>query len=129
MATATDFKLNMISMNVRGLRNAKKRKALFYSFKKGNYDIIGLQETHLTKSDKETISREWGPNFYIAEGSSNSKGLLTLFSKSIQFDNTSILFENSRCLITLVNSFEVKLLVANIYGPCINSEKDIFYQG
>ena len=76
MASVTDSKLKLLSMNVRGLRNAKKRRALFYSFKKGKYDVIGLQETHLTKADKETISKEWGPNFYISEGSSNSKGLL-----------------------------------------------------
>ena len=126
MASVTDAKLNLISMNVRGLRNAKKRRALFYSFKKENYDIIGLQETHLTKADKEIISREWGPNFHIAEGSSNSKGLLTLFGKSIRFDDTSVLWENCRCLITYINSFGVKFLVANVYGPCVNSEKHNF---
>ena len=126
MASVTDSKLNLISMNVRGLRNAKKRRALFYSFKKENYDVISLQETHLTKADKEIISREWGPNFYIAEGRSNSKGLLTLFGKSVQFNDTSVLLEDSRCLIFLLNSFGVKLLIANVYGPCINSEKSEF---
>ena len=38
-------------MNVRGIRNAKKRRALFSQFKNGKYDVIGLQETHLNKKD------------------------------------------------------------------------------
>ena len=126
MACATDSKLSLLSMNVRGLRNAKKRRALFFSLKKGNYDIIGLQETHLTKADKEILSKEWGPNFYISEGSSNSKGLVLLFGKSIQFDDTSLLLENNRCLITLINSAGIKLLIANVYAPCTYSEKSKF---
>ena len=82
-------KLNITSMNVRGLRNAKKRRALFYIFKKGNYYVIGLQETHTTKADKEIITREWGSKFHIAGDSSNSKGLLTLFGKSFQPEDIS----------------------------------------
>ena len=119
-------KLNLISMNVRGLRNAKKRRSLFYLFKKGNYDVIGLQETHLTRADKDIILREWGSNFYIAEGSTNSKGLLTLYGKSIKMEDTSLILDNNRCLISLITSGDVKLLVANVYGTCNNSEKHQF---
>ena len=55
-----DLKLNIISMNVRGLRNAKKRRSLFRQFKTNNYDIIGLQETYLTNNDINLIKNEWG---------------------------------------------------------------------
>ena len=58
MASITDLKLNVISLNVRGIRNAKKRRALFHQFKKDKYDIVCLQETHLTKNYKEILKRE-----------------------------------------------------------------------
>ena len=126
MATISQPKLNLISINVRGLRNAKKRRSLFYSFKKGNYDVIGLQETHLTKADEDIIIREWGPNFYIAEGSTNSKGLLTLFGKTIKMEETNLVLDNNRCLISLITSGDAKILVANVYGTCNNNEKQQF---
>ena len=64
-------------MNVRGLRNKRKRKSLFYEFKKGNYDIIGIQDTHLTINDKENICHEWGANLYMSPGTNKSKGIIT----------------------------------------------------
>ena len=39
------IKLKFASLNVRGLRNIKKRRALFNSFKTKDFDIICLQET------------------------------------------------------------------------------------
>ena len=66
-----------MSLNVRGLRNKKKRCALFRKFKTEHFDIISLQETHLSKKDNSLIMREWGSNFHIAEGSNSSKGLLS----------------------------------------------------
>ena len=126
MASVTDLKLNILSLNVRGLKNSKKRRAIFFKLKKENYDIIGLQETHLTDADKNIILREWGAKFYISGGSNKSKGLLTLFGKSINFENTSLLFSNDRFLISSLNSNGAKLLLANIYGACNNEEKFIF---
>ena len=127
MASITDSKLNLISINVRDLRNAKKkRRALFFLFKKGNYDVIGLQETHLTKADKDILTREWGSNFHIAEGKSNSKGLVTLFGKSVKIEDTSLILETNRILISSIISGGVKILLANVYGTCINSEKHEF---
>ena len=77
-----DQSLKIVSMNVRGLKNIKKRRALFSIFKKNDYDIIGLQESHLTNKDRKTILAEWGPNFHISEGTIHSKGILTLFKRS-----------------------------------------------
>ena len=42
-------KIKLVSLNVRGLRNAKKRRSLFYLFKRDKYDVVCLQETHLDK--------------------------------------------------------------------------------
>ena len=74
MDSTNDSKLNIISMNVRGIRNVKKRLALFSRFRLGKYDVVGLQETHLDKKDIDMIKRKWGTNFHISEGSNHSKG-------------------------------------------------------
>ena len=121
-----DLKLNIISMNVRGLRNAKKRRSLFRQFKTNNYDIIGLQETYLTNNDINLIKNEWGDNFHISEGTTHSKGLLTLFGSSIKYDDATIKTKNERCLISKITIDKVNMCVANFYGPCNDNEKCSF---
>ena len=110
-------------MNVRGIRNAKKRRSLFYQFKKNNYDIIGIQDTHLTLEDKHILEREWGSNFFMVPGTHRSKGVVTLFSKSIDPLNVNLLFKNDRCLITSICIDSYVIAVVNVYGPCLDNEK------
>ena len=121
MASHQDLRLKIISLNVRGLRNSKKRKTLFHQFKKGRYDIICLQESHLTLKDHEIIKREWGSHFHLSEGSNNSKGLLTLFNKSIDSKDTYIIFNSDRNLLSSViienSSFIVEMKKTSYFRP------------
>lgn len=84
--------LKFISMNVRGLKNVKKRRSLFSIFKREEYDIIGLQETHLTKNDRNSILREWGPNFHMSEGTNHSKGIGPLRITLVKFGITLVFY-------------------------------------
>ena len=61
--------LKILSLNVRGLRNGRKRRVLFYIFKNEKFDIICLQETYLMKSDLPLIEKEWPFGVHISEGS------------------------------------------------------------
>ena len=122
----TNCKLKILSLNVRGLRKKKKRYALFRKFKTEHFDIISLQETHLSKKDNSLIMREWGSNFHIAEGSNSSKGLLTLFGKNIDFSNTACVLENERCLISHLAIDDATFAFVNIYAPCVSTEKLAF---
>ena len=123
-----DLNLKIITMNVRGIRNAKKRRSLFRIFKQSRYDIISLQETHITCQDIKSIENEWGNIFHISEGSTNSKGLLTLFGHSIKADNVNLASKSDRSLISTVSIDNVNLSIANFYGPCDNAEKRTFLE-
>ena len=126
MSSTNNSRVNILSMNVRGMRNARKRRSLFYQYKKGNYDVIGIQDTHLTLADSEIIEREWGSNFFMVPGTNRSKGIITLFSKTIDPLNVNLLFKSDRCLINSVCIDSNIVAVVNIYGPCLNSEKCVF---
>ena len=126
MASTSDLKLNIISMNVRGIRNTKKRRSLFSYFKNNKFDIISLQETHLTNKDTNIIEAEWGPNFHISEGTLHSKGMLTLFGFSIKSDDIRLGFKDNRCLVSLISIDDVDVAIAHFYGPCNYKEKHIF---
>ena len=111
-------KLKILSLNVRGLRNKRKRRILFHSFKNEKCDIICLQETHLLKSDSHIIKKEWPFDFHISEGTNNSMGLLTLFGNKIDSSNTFFRYSNQRCLVSQFLFNNQKFSLSNIYAPC-----------
>ena len=54
---------NILSLNVRGLRNKEKRREMFHWLKQyngGDNSFIFLQETHSDKMDELIWQREWG---------------------------------------------------------------------
>ncbi len=116
-------KIKLVSLNVRGLRNAKKRRSLFYLFKRHKYDVVCLQETYLDKNDMYLIDREWGPNYHFSEGTHNSKGLLTLFSKELDCKETTLQKATERFIVSKINVEDNIIIFINIYSPCIISEK------
>ena len=118
--TITSFKV--LSLNVRGLRNARKRRILFHNFRKDKYDIICLQETYITNKDISLIKKEWSHGFHLAEGTNKSKGLLTLFGKNVNETSLTLKLVNERCLISYVHTDSTKIAIVNVYAPRVVSE-------
>ena len=110
-------------MNVRGFRDPKKRAILFRQCKTLGYDIIGLQDTHLTIEDTEVIEQEWGGHFHLVPGTRRKNGLLTLYRKEIPKEKVSIVMSRKRCLISKISHFDKTFYCFNIYSPCIDEEK------
>ena len=77
IAEMSDFR--MLSLNVRGLSNFKKRRAIFAWCRKQNANIIFLQETHSTGNNEKQWKAEWGAPLELAHGSSNLRGVAILF--------------------------------------------------
>ena len=124
MASQQNIKnLKILTLNVRGLRNKKKRYTLFQLVKEGKYDIIALQETHFTENSINIIENEWGKNFHYSAGTNRSKGLITLFGDSITINETSCLVAEDRMLISSIHCKSEHLVIANIYGPNKDKEK------
>ena len=73
----------LVSLNVRGTGNFKKRRTIFTWCRKQKADFIFLQETH-SKMDSETCWRnEWGSDIIMAHGTSNSRGVAILVKKDV----------------------------------------------
>ena len=116
-------KLNFCSLNVRGIRNEKKRRNIFNKIKKSNNDIIAIQEAHFTDDDKHIIDREWGENYHFSEGTNRSKGLITLFNRNIKKEMTEISGKNDRMITSKIKVGESSIYVVNVYGPCEDNDK------
>ena len=52
--------VHVYSINVRGLRNDRKRREVFRFLKRKAYDIIFIQESHSSPEAERVWEKEWG---------------------------------------------------------------------
>ena len=57
--------LKLLSLNVRGLGNFRKRRAIFTWCRKQKADLIFLQETHTTKNCESHWKKRMGFFYYV----------------------------------------------------------------
>ena len=120
MANAT---FNMISLNVRGLNNLSKRKAVLRWLAKGKYDIILLQETHSTLELERVWHDDWSGPIFFSHGTSSSKGCCILIRDTLDFKPISLLAANDgRMLIIQCLVANDPVTIVNVYAP--NKETD-----
>ena len=121
--------MNPFSLNVRGLRNISKRQILFQFLVRQKSDLILLQETFLTEELRKTIDKEWGSTTLHSFGSAHSRGVAILVKENVNFQ-ISLIHSSSdgRLIIAKVEAGEVNILLANVYAPTENKNKNAFYK-
>jgi len=79
---------NILSLNVRGLRDSKKRREIFRwlkRFQNGMDSVIFLQETHIVEKEKLIWENEWESDVYLSGYKQNSQGVAILLPKKQRF--------------------------------------------
>ena len=120
--------LKICSLNVRGLKNKINRKALFKTLKPHEFDITAMQETYINEADKRTIEKELNGVLHFSCSTGRSKGLITHFSKNIKEENITLLETTDRVIISKVQQPENVYFVINVYAPCAEQDKILFYK-
>ena len=116
--------LTIASLNCRGLRNNLKRAAIFDKCK--TFDIIALQETHITDNVVEHWKKLWAGEFFYSEGNSRSKGQILLVRKHLTSTNSDICIKTERILGINITIDGKKYTTVNIYGPDRRSDRKQF---
>ena len=117
------FDFSIVSLNVRGLAAATKRKAIFTWLAQHKFDIIYLQETHSHIEIESAWKNEWGGKMIMSHGTSNSRGCMILFRKNLDIEVLEINTDVNGRLITLnCNIMDENFILTNIYAP--NLEPD-----
>ena len=120
--------VNLLSLNVRGLRDDKKRRELFRWLKKyhnGKKTIILLQETHSSINDQIKWQREWGADILMCHGNKNSRGVAILLPLNTSYDIIdSTNNANGRIQTLTLRAHENDYFIVNIYAPTQNFEQD-----
>ena len=118
--------LNIVSLNVNGLRNKLKRKALFKQFKERNFDIICIQESFVTENVIDLWKQEWGGEIVFSVGTCRSKGQLVLLRKNFKYEWT-VEIVTQRLIVIKVRTDLGDMCICNTYAPCTPLEIDAYF--
>jgi len=120
---------NLITQNVRGLREKKKRIKVFENLKKKKAGIALLQEAHCTKEIETLWKSEWGGDIVFSHGASNSTGVMILFPSGFDITINKTFTDNTgRFIILSVTIQDSKYLLYNVYAPNTKNEHKIFLE-
>ena len=122
--------LKFASLNVRGLKDEKKRNAIFYWLRKQNFDVILLQETHChCRKEEYCWGKEWDGQSVWGWGTNRSKGVAILFSRKHRYEYDIVERDMNGRIIALDLKYENNIIrIINIYAPNNPLERESFFQ-
>ena len=110
--------IKILSFNVNGLGDTRKRTDVLDHLKSKNANIIMLQETHWKTEFENTIRREWGFDCLVNGNSTNRNGVAILLCNNFEFKIHNIIRGNNGSYLILDISFlKKRLTLVNVYGP------------
>lgn len=112
-------KIEILSLNIRGLNIPERRSQLLLSLQKNKADIIFLQETHFKTSSIPKLSNYRYPTFFHATNkSAKSKGVSILLAKNCPFHiKDTCIDTEARYLFVKGTLYGRRITLANIYAP------------
>ena len=128
--TAMAFKLKILSLNARGIRNPNKRRSSnVLLFKTAKSSIFCLRERYSQPDDEKIWSAEWGGKILFCHGTARSKGVCILLNQNSSFNFDVVQSDHQdRILISKLKIFEETFFIVNIYAPT-DYRKQINYRG
>ena len=124
----TNTSLNICTFNCAGLRDRNKLNSILRLIEKKKVDVALLQETHLIEKDRGYIEKNWKGTVHLNGSSTNSKGLITLFSKTLAPENIEIIYSDDRTIVSECKfDKEIKAVITNVYAPNNNRDKNQYF--
>lgn len=116
-----DFKI--ISINVNGLNDVRKRRLVFNSLKKYKRSVFLLQETHCRPGNGRLWRSQWASTMFLSEESGCAGGVATLFSKDLDLIISEVTPSKfNRFLVTSFSLSGEDYTIANLYMPTSDRE-------
>ena len=119
----------LVSLNVRGLRDANKSRSIFLYLKDLKAEFYFLQETYSSVNDEMVWRNEWGGEILFSHGSQYSRGVCILIHSSVSAKVECIHRDSLGRILIMSTTFDsMKLSLCNIYAPNNNSDQLLFIQ-
>ena len=109
--------IKILSMNVRGLSNSKKRSDVFNWVKSKNPSIVCFQETHSTNEIENKWQDEWGSTCFFSHCDSKSAGVCVMFKRDLDYKvHDSKHDKDGRFIVLDLSIFDQRLTLTCLYG-------------
>lgn len=119
--------VKIISYNVQGLRDQKKRRKIFWHLHFHEADIVLLQETHSDKKSEKIWKSEWGGRMYFSHGDTNARGVAILLKRKINLKVIKMTRDEAgRFLAMVVECEDKQFIVTVLYAP--NKDDPKFFE-
>lgn len=110
--------LNFITFNIKGLNHPARRRKCLSFLKSKKCDIAMLQETHLKDPDYKRLCGGWVGPVYASCGTSNSRGVMILVNRHLQFHCIREMSDTSGRFIAIVAEVQGHtIIIASVYAP------------
>ena len=118
MSTSCLSKFDVLSLNVRGIRDQIKRRSIFSYLKNQKANIYFLQETYSERADEKIWTNEWGGELFFSHGTTHSKGVCILINPFAQ-PKIDYYYANDsgRIVLITITLNGQKISLCNIYAP------------
>ena len=117
---------DIISFNVKGLRDYKKRRKIFNYAKKHTTrnGIVFFQETHSSGEIENAWANPWGGKVIYSHGSNDSRGVLIAFTEGLDIKIENEIKDTNGLVIILKFFIQGSdLLPSNIYNANVEKEQ------
>ena len=120
--------LRAISINVRGFKNKEKRRCIINFMKLKKYDIVAIQESHIT-TDEEAAQWEllWGGTLFYSSGTARSLEQMLLVNRNLMHAS-ELTYREERIIVVKLKRDDKTILVANAYAPNNTTGKMEFFR-
>ena len=117
MARYSNLRFRVVSVNVRGVANATKRRAVFDKHRQ-NADILIFQEAHCTAECENIWANEWGGKAFFSHGTGAARGVAIFISKKLEGSISNVFSDQQgRTIIMDIKENEETVSLAAIYAP------------
>lgn len=121
--------LKINSLNVRGIRDNSKRKAVFIFCRQQESEVIFIQETHSVSNDVKFWKAQWGDYSLFSHATTQSAGVAILFNKFKGDVLESLSSDDGRWIIAVCKLENSTFCLCNLYGHNnMTSAKNMFIQ-
>ena len=119
--------LNIVTFNVNGLGDFKKRKDMFDFFRKNPGSIFLLQETHWKAEQENWIRSQWGYECYVAGNNTASRGVAVLFKNNFEYKVHNVMKDpEGRYILIDIEMLDNRFTLGNVYGHSSGDHPEFF---
>ena len=117
--------LSIGTLNVRGFRTKKKRKAIMRQVK-SHCDVVFLQDTHLLGNTMNDVTKEWPGQWGFSNRASNSGGVAIFLNNKrnshLQMTNKEEVDDNNGSIVGRnIKAAGIEIFLLSVYAPCCDS--------